>query len=231
MKKIMFCVLILAIAAIGNAQDTMVKTVAVKSFKAGGTPIAIPSPTKEMIEVGYDNREFMEVFVPSHNRLIAAFVLTNDLPRLKKGSDDIMSKYALVQVPRRAEYKDCGPSDFKNAVKGQFGELVNSSMKEVEEEFNRRMKSLDLDVAKMSMGKPVQLGCLFSKQDIYGFGMIMPLSMSGKDIKMVMGASLMRVKRRVIFVYLCAEYKNEDTVKWIRKTTEDWADVILKANK
>ena len=77
---------------------------------------------------------------------------------------------------------------------------------------------------------PVQLGRLFSKRDAYGIGMIMPLSMGGINMKMGMGIALMRVKQRLLFVYLYAEYKNEDTVKWLRKTTDDWADAILKAN-
>jgi hypothetical protein len=218
-----------------SAEEPALKTAQVPTVKAGGTPIAIPPPTTEMSEVGYDNREFMEVFVAPNNRLIAAFVLTNDLPKLTSGSDNLMmSRYAMVQVPRRGEYMDCGASDFKEVTDGakeEFGNIMSSSMAEAEEEFNRRMKSLDLEEATVSLGKPIQLGCLFSKQDAYGFGMIMPLSMGGENMKMGMGGALMRVKQRLLFVYLYSEYKDEDTVKWLRKTTEAWADAILKANK
>lgn len=232
---IIACLLALGVAAFGNAQDATVKTAQVQSFKAGGVAIAIPPPTTEMTEVGYDNREFMKVFVSPNNRLIAAFVLTNDLPKLIKGSDNfIMSKYAMVKVPRRGEYMDCGVSDFREVTDGaekELGNIMNSSMKDVEEEINRRMKSLELNDATVSFGKPIQLGCLFSKQDAYGFGMVMPLSTGGTNMKMAVGDALMRVKQRLLFVYLYAEYKNENTVKWLRKATEDWADAILKANK
>ncbi len=219
----------------GNAQEAVVNRTPVELFKAGGTPIAIPPPTSDMTEVGYDNRELMEVFVIPNNRLIAAFVLTNDLLRLTKKADDLsISKYALVQVLRNGEYMDCTPNDFKEGISDvseQFGDAINSSsMKEAEEEFNQRMKSLDLDVA-VSLDKPLQLGCLFSKEDAWGFGMIAPVSVGGQNIKIASGIVLMRVKLRVLFVYLYAEYKNEDTIKWIRKTTENWADAILKANK
>ena len=64
-----------------------------------------------------------------------------------------------------------------------------SSMKEVEEEFNRRMKSLDLEEATVSLGKPIQLGCLFSKPDAYGFGMVVPVEMGGQKSTMVGGAA------------------------------------------
>jgi hypothetical protein len=236
MRKMMIvCLLSLGIVAMSVAQESGTKSVPVESFKAGGTLIAIPPPIAEMREVGYDNREFMEVFVPTNNRLIAAFVMTKDLPKLTKGSDDLMmSKYAMVQVPRRGEYMDYRASDFKEMTDGakkEFGDVMNSSMKEAEDEFNRRMKSLDLAEATVSLGKPIQLGCLFSKQDAYSFGMIMPLSMGGENMKMGMGGALMRVKQRLLFVYLYAEYKDEETVKWLRRATEDWADAILKANK
>jgi uncharacterized protein (TIGR02145 family) len=234
MKKIFACLLIVWISATANAQDTAEKAASIETFKAGGTPIAIPAPAKDMVEVGYDNREFMEVFVPTDNRLLAAFVLTTDMPRLTKRSDELeMSRYAMVQVPRRGEYMDCGTSEFKEVTDGAketFGDVVNSSMKDVEDEFNRRMKSLDLEEATVSLGKPIQLGCLFSKTDAYGFGMIVPVSMAGKTEKMSMGGALLRVKSRILFIYLYAEYRDEDTIKWLRKTTEEWADAILKAN-
>jgi len=232
MNKILSCLLILVFVATGNAQETTKETPAVKSFKAGGIPIVIPAPTRDMVEVGYDNREIMEILVPSTNRLLAAFVPTDDLPRLTKGDAKlVMSKYGMAQVPRRGEHMDCRTSDFKivtDKMKKQFGNIIGSATKEAEEEFNRRMKSLDLDEATMSLGKPTQIGCLFSKQDAYGFGMIMPVSIGGDTITMGMGAALLRINKRLIFVYLYAEYESEETVKWLRKMTEEWADAILK---
>jgi hypothetical protein len=241
-KIIAICALSLGLAIAGNAQESAGKTSAVSSFKAGRTPIAIPPPTAEMTEIGYDNREFMEVAVPSQNRLIAAFVPTNDLAKLTSRSEDsALSRYAVVQVQRQLEYMDCEASDFKEVVDGmaeEFGSAMDattaftdSCIQEAEEEFNRRMKSLELEEATVNLGKPVSLGSFFSKQDAYGFGMVMPVSMGNVNVKMGMGGVLLRVRKRLLFVYLFSEYKDEDTVKWIRKTSEAWADAILKANK
>jgi len=239
MKKIkvsmMSCLVLISIAIISNAQETVTKPAPAQSYKAGGIAVAIPSPATNMTDVGFGNRKFMEVFVPPDNRLIAGFLLTNDLPKLGKTSDgSILSKYAIVEVARHMEYMDCSSSDFGKltaAMKKQFGDVVNSTTKKVEEEFNRRMKSLDLNKLTVKLEKPVQLGCLFSKQDAYGFGMIMFVSSGGTATKMGVGSALVRVKQRVLFLYLYAEYKNEDTVKWLRRATEDWADAVLKANK
>jgi len=233
MKKliILFFILIIAVPHMTNAATNNDR--AAQSFKAGGVSILIPVPSSVFVEAG-DSRSLMELFVPQNNRLLSGFVFPEDLPLLAKGGDDsILTKYALVEVPRRGEYMDCGTNDFKDVISGakkSFGDITTSSLKEAEEEFNRRMESLDVTNAQLSIGNPLQLGCLFSKSDAYGFGMIAEVSMSGKNIKMAMGSALLRVKKRLVFVYLYAEYKNDDTVKWIRKTTEEWSDAILKAN-
>lgn len=234
MKKVAFIFLVLAlgIATISSARDSAAKASTIKSFKAGGTPIAIPPPTAKMSEVGYDNRELMNVFVPTTNRLIAAFVLTADLPTLgKEASGRLLSEYAMVEVPRRGEYIDVGADDFKEFAEGlgkQFGAVVNESTGESEEDLNRRMHALDL--GSVTMRKPLQLGCFFSKHDAIAFGLIQRYSRDGKSDNLATGVAFLRVKRRILFVYLYAGYRNKDTIKWLRKTTEDWTDAIQRAN-
>jgi hypothetical protein len=228
------CFFVLGVLEIGNAQESTLKTTPAQSFKAGGMPIVILPPTTEMSEVGYSNRDFMDIIVNPNNRLIAAFVPTNELPMFRKESDaPKLSKYAMVQVLRRGEDMVIDTSYFSKLIthlKEKFGDLIDSSLKSVEEEFNRRMKSLDLDEATMNLGTPVQLGCLFSKQNAYAFGMITPTSWGGQNTKLVMSCAFVRVKQRLLFVYLYADYKNEDTVKWLRKTTVDWVNTILTSN-
>lgn len=229
MAKPIFILIMLVLAVIFVADASPLQ-----SFKAGGTSIAIPPP-REMVEVGYDNREFMEAFVPVNNRLIAGFVPADELPNLGNMTDGkTLSNYAMVQVPRRGENIDCGSDDFKEAVasiKGEFGDSESSTMKATEEEINRHIKSLELDKLDMTAGKMMPLGVFFEKTDSYGFGMLMPFSMGGTQFKMAMGGALLRVKQRLLFVYLYAEYKNEETVTRLRLETERWADAILHANK
>jgi hypothetical protein len=174
------------------------------------------------------------VAVPDSNRLIAAFLLTQDLPRLTKGSDNpVLTKYALVEVPRAGEYSDMEVSDFKemtDSASQELGAAMNSSFSETEDEFNRRLKDLNVN-ATVSLGKPVQLGALFAKTDAFGFGLITQVTVGSTSTDMAMAAAIIRVKKRVLFAYLYAEYKNDDTVKFLRKASEDWADAILKANQ
>jgi hypothetical protein len=77
----------------------------------------------------------------------------------------------------------------------------------------------------------VQLGAFFSKPNTCGFGIIQQISTGGSVVKMVAGVTILRVQNRLLYTYVFSAYKDEDSVQWVRKTSEQWADAILKANQ
>jgi hypothetical protein len=205
-----------------------------QTFRVGGKTILLPSPSTDVVEVGSDYRVLMENFVPENNRLLAGFIPPENFPALKKGSLKSLETYAMVEVPRRAEFMDMDAGAYKqivDALSKQFGADLEAQMKEQEETINRRLKSLSAEAATISLDKPVPLGLLFSKTDACGVGLIMPVSSQGSTTRMVMGMTVLRVQSRILFGYVYTVYKDETTVQWVRKTTEAWADTILKRNK
>jgi len=233
-KRILLFTLLIIASVSGNAQVSNVTVSKSEAFTVGGVSVKFPLPDVTMTEVGSDNHSKMEIFVPQNNKLISAYVLKDDLSKLFSGSDNtVMSKYALVEVPRGAETMDCGAEDFKEVVDGakeSFGGGFSSILNESTEEFNRRIKSLNIADMQVKIGDAKQLGCFYLKQDIIGFGMLASYEMGGNPIKMAMVASLIRVNKRLIFVYLYSEYKNDETINWLRTTAEKWVDEILKVN-
>lgn len=234
-KKIIFGIVVVAFSMVCKAQSSNDDKAKTLSFIAGGVSIKIPIPDTTFVEVGYENRESMYIFVPQDNRLLGAFVLKSDLPYLFKGDNtSLMSRYALVEVPRGAENMDCEAGDFLevcDGLKETLGNNISSVTQESEDAFNSRMKSLDLANMQIKLGQPTQLGCLFSKQDIFGLGLVMAYDLGGSTYKMGMTVILMRVKKRLLFVYLYAEYKNDETIMWLRRVGEKWSDEILMSNK
>ena len=129
---------------------------------------------------------------------------------------------------------DLSAKDYKDVadqLEQQFGAVLDTAIKEGEDEINRRLKAQNLDDDKISLDQPVQLGGFFSKPDAYGTGIIMQVTTNGNTNKVVAGIIFLRVKNRMLFAYLYSVYKDQDTVKWVRKATADWADAILKANE
>lgn len=205
----------------------------IEEFKAGGTLINIPQPSSDLVEVGYDVREQMEIFVPASNRLLCGYMKASDIPLFIKGDPNfVLAQYASIQVARVSEYQDCAISDFKELVdylKGSFNNDIDSIIEESEAEFNNRLKSMDL--SKISIDKPVDLGTLFSKPDIHCIGMLSTYSDGTKSWTLVIATTFIRVRERLLFVYVFNSYENEQTIVLTRTLAEEWADAILAANK
>lgn len=233
-KNLILSTVFLFLTVLSSAQTYNTKNLQSQSFKAGGVNICIPAPDLDFVEISNEHRGLVELFVPQENRLLCAFALKDELPGLLDGdSDNTLTRYALVEVPRRAEYFDCESSDFIEVVNGlqeAFGDC-KSAMQEGEDEFNRRMETLDLSEMKVKIGQPKMLGSFFSKQNAYASGMLVGYNMGGETIKMGATVILMRVKERLVFIYLYAEYENDKTILWLRNVSEKWSNEIISANK
>ncbi len=206
---------------------------AVPTYRAGLKSIAIPSPTGELVEIGPDYRVLFEPFAPNTNRVIAAFVLPAETEALRNGSTEDVSTYALVEVPRSAEFKEVTPVIFRviaGSVATELGTNLDADVKKGADEVAERLKELRSNVTDLSVDKPFPLGTFFSESDAAGFGMIAPVTVKGSTTKMATGILLARVQDRVIFGYLFTTYKDDDTVRWLRTATQQWAEAILKAN-
>ena len=203
------------------------------SFPVGGVSVALPVPPGlGMVELGNDRAKY-ELVTPDSNRLVAAFIPETDVGKLRSGGTGGIDPYALVEVLRAAESSDVSASEFKDlvdSVSKEIGGVIDSSFKESEEEFNKRMQAMNLNT-QISYGKPVMLGTFFYKTDAYGFGMIAPVTVNGTTIRMVVGGALFHARSRVLFAYFYEEYKDEQTLVQVRTATEQWTDAILAANR
>lgn len=215
----------------GTAQAQAVSSAAQAQFPVGSVNIALPAP-QGMVELG-NQRSLFDPAVPDSNRLIAAFILQKDLPSLHDGSRQTLTPYAMVEVLRSGEDMSINADDFKgiaDSISKQAGELVDSSFKESEDEFNRKMKAMNLNL-QVTYGKPVMLGTFFFKTDAYSFGMTAPVTANGQTTGMVVGTVLLRVKSHIVFAYFYTAYKDDQTPGQVRAVSEQWADAILAANQ
>ena len=235
LRSLPFCmaaIFFLALTPLRSQDATKVSVLG--CFRAGALSFSFPLPSGDLVETGADYRVLLEPLVPATNRLVAAFVTPDDLVSLNGGNSKRLTEYALVEVPRQAEFADVTPDIFKQIVDGtaaQFGANLENQVKDTAEDINRRLKALNSSAATVSVDKPVYLGTLFSKTDAHGFGATMAFSSEGTKVTMAMGLVVLRVHNRVFFAYLYKRYEDESTLLWLRKATEQWADSILNANK
>jgi hypothetical protein len=204
------------------------------TYRAGLKSMAIPAPATDLVELGPDYRVLLEPLAPTTNRLIAGFVMPADADAIRSSKKAALTRYALVEVLRRAEFTELSPSDFKqftDTLGAQLGETVNAHLKDSQDEINRRIKALGSASAEVTLDKPIQLGILFCKPDACASGMIMPITSNGTTKKMAAGLISMRLQSRLVFLYTYTEYKDESTIQDLRSMDERWVDAILQANK
>lgn len=205
-----------------TAQDT-------PTYRAGLKSFTIPSPAPELHEMGPDLRVLMEPLAPAKLRLIAAFMLSDNLNQLP-GNTAPLTKYALVEVPRAAEFQDVDETIFKTVVDGMTQQFASGNLQStMQTEIDRHFA--DLGAGKLTVDKPTQLGTLFSKPNASGFAMLMPMALNDKTVTLVAATLAVRVRNRVLFAYLYTQYKDKTSVDWITKTSESWVDAILKSNE
>jgi len=211
------------------------KGVAADSVIVGGINILIPPPTAHFVEVGEEKRDLWQVLTPTTNRLVRVFVLSEERPRLNGDNPlSAISVSGVVNTLRGGEAEDWTTNEFLEFVKScqeAIGDTatLNVYSKELEDELNRRITALGSD-SLVVFGGMTPLGRFFSKEDAYGFGLIVRGEGGGKASESAVGATAVRVRNRLLLLYLSADYQGEETVRWLRSATEAWSDEVQKAN-
>jgi hypothetical protein len=217
---------------LGQGRTNPVTTQAqITNIRVGAVSIAIPSPTNDLVEPGPDYRVIFEPLAPVNNRLVAAFLPRDKMDTLLKGSTPPLDEYALVEVARRMEFTEIDSATFQQiaeALGKQFGGDI--SQKNGQEEINHNLKALGSSDS-VKIDKPVPLGIFFAKSNAIGVGSITPYNVSGVTTRMAGCLTLLRVRGRILSVFTYVAYKDEGTVMWVKTTSEQWADAILKANE
>ena len=203
-------------------------------FKAGGVALVLPGPSGDFVEVGDKLRTTLfELLVPASNRLLSGYVSSKSLATLNSAkTQGALDIYAMVEVPRQSEYSDVTPQLFAQVIKSMessMGKLDAKTFDNVEQELSARLKSLG--AGPVDVGHPEMVGGRFQKSDAAGFAMLLAFKQGERSVTMANGTAFVRVRQRLLFMYLFRKYESPDTVSWLRKNLEPWVDAILAKNK
>ncbi len=203
------------------------------TVRVGAVSIVLPSPASDLVEPGPDYRVLFEPLTPTINRLVAAFVPQDKMDAIHTGSVSVMDKHALVEVARRTEFTEIDSSTFQQiaaAATKQLGGDTTALDKQAQDQMNNNLKSSGSS-SSVAMDKPIQLGTFFSTTDAIGFGSINTYNANGISSRVVGCMAFVRVRGRILSLFNYATYKDEGTVTWVKTTSKQWAESILKANQ
>jgi len=212
-----------ASGAAGSSTASVIRNVGVKS-------IDFTCPDTSYLEVSDQFYNMIKSFVPESNRLVCAFLTRADVAKLEEGKDPDMDKYILVEVSNAAENQDCKPADFKE-VKSSMSDItsgLSDKGSDMMTEINNKLKAMDL--GGVQLNDPVDLGVLFNKEDAAASGMLFKVSQAESVKTYIASILLIRLKERLIFVYIYKTYNGESTVKEITSFTDEYTTALLTAN-
>jgi len=204
------------------------------TYRVGLKSISVPPPSG-LEETGSDFRVLFERLAPDSNRLVAAFVPEADIAKFPTGPEGGLTRYALLETLRQDEFSEIDDTFFaqaKELVAKQFGTTPDAAVWDIktgQDELNHKLK-VQGSTAEVSLDKPVTLGVFFSKPEAIGFGALMNVNSGGTTQKMVLGMSFLRARNRILYAFVYTRYTGDESVAWVRTTSEQWTNAILKAN-
>lgn len=210
--------------------------------QVGGKTIDIPAPAgfHEISELSPETMRLVEKAVPPDNRLLAAFVSEGDLERIMKGEVPEYRRYMMVQVFRKFEQMTISGSQFAqfaDKARREQGTLSEESKAKTQRLVNQAgreiLEGYDL-AADIRIGEPVSLGVFVDKSDTIAYATLTKYQVateeSKQDVVLASAGCFVNVKSKILYLYIFGRYDDSKDLEWVRTTSGQWADQILRAN-
>jgi hypothetical protein len=207
--------------------------------RLGGTTISLPSPIgfHEISSLSPEYRRLAELNTYKNNRLLAVYFSEDDVGRIMKNEDAKMSRYMLVQTMESAVKKKISQSQFIDFAEGmksdqyklwdQYKNKIQPWLENTSENISNEYDFIDYE---MKIGEPVPLGVYHDTPEAFSFALLTKYSGSeeGNAFKSVVigGSTIMLIKKKMLFVYVYANFNDQDDIDWVRSVSKSWIKSI-----
>lgn len=244
MKKFFLTtLLLLAGVSISLAQTAEVKKQEI-SVLLGNVKIIIPAPDGfEDVSSIKSVQERIISRTDTGNDLLAAFLPKETMDALRNQNSDIKNLFnsADVQILKKAREKNLSASDFVGILKylqssglGKF-DLKNPILKERIENVEKNITEQNKGNAALDISKTESLGEFRHTDNVFSQLVLMKMSFQtgniSKDAIVIGGVSLIRVKQRLLYVYIYREFKSKDDIEQLKNLSNKWTSEIIAANQ
>lgn len=218
---------------------------AARVYQLGTKSVLIPEP--DGFEEATSQFDLVQTFfgateVPA-NELLAVHTSPEDTARLK--SDNFtggLNFYTKVSVSRRLKGVDTTEADFQSfvtAFQNEGEKLLDpngQAMKTMLKDIEKNLSDLSDTNVTVDMSQPKYLGDIYRTQSSFGVLLLMNLQIQDESRQsdaalMLCGASIVRVKQRLLYVYTYKRFRTAADADTLRDFTKRWLDKIIAANK
>lgn len=232
-------------SAEGNRSSNLQKTTPIESkipYQLGNKRIIIPSP-QGFVEAASKIEAVKTFFSATEDPnldLLAVHLPEEIVDKVKGGKIDRLAYYTKVSVSKRLRERDFSQSDFSGLVSNiqtnsaKVFDLNSPGNKLALNNLNKNLSNLSGQDVQIDFSTPVNLGEIVKTPEQYGALLLVKTKthIEGKEEELILlaGASLIRVRERLIFVYTYRAFNSDKDIEIIRGFTRQWLDEIVKAN-
>ena len=176
---------------------------------------------------------------PQTNRMLDYYLSSQDLYRVKHGANAFLHRYMVVQTHQRFETRDISNSQFQHVIEAsqrRHQSLVFQLTKAKAENLHATLTMLRQQLgASFKLGRPAPLGVISRSDEHLTMAYIFNYStnlVAGMNRRFRIGAvSIVRVKNKLLFLYVYGGYETSKDLNWIKDTSRRWVASILHHNQ
>jgi hypothetical protein len=207
-------------------------------YQLGARGIAIPPPAG-FAEALSQSDLLANVLIATedpNNEVLAAHLPVEELSRLKKGGRPGFNFYTKVSVPKLAKARDMTEAEFASLVSqvestiSQVLDINGPVMKSAVQNLRGGLSSVSGKEVPLELSQPQNLGSFEKTKDVYSIMLVMALQVPSDKLPLLCGVSLVKVNRRLLYVYTYRRFTSEKDVEQLRDFTREWVGQILSAN-
>lgn len=213
------------------------------TFKVGSKQIVIPPPEgfSEAASKFQSIKDTFTVTEAEGNELLSVFIPNSDYQLFNKGEFSELTFYTKVAISKKLKDLDLSETDFAGfaeAFKKYFPAYIDpqgSEMKKTLGRISENLSSLNKANTTFSIEKPFNLGEIVNDRNSFGVILLSQIKRRTGNVEvskmMLMGASAIRVKEKIIFVYTYKDYKSEPDITDFKTFSSNWLKQIAAGNK
>jgi len=211
-------------------------------YRFGEREVSIPAPEGfvEATSRSETVKKFFEATEAPALDLLAVHLPSDVMEKIARGEYPDLEFYTKVSVSKDLRAADSSAADFSNLVsylRANSAKVFDFKSPEMQSQLNHQNKSLSellKQDSKLDLSKPANLGEIESTPNSYGVMLLTKVKLkSGSEEKerlLISGASAVRVKNRIIWIYTYRAFNSENDADILRAFTKRWLADIVRAN-
>jgi hypothetical protein len=240
--------LVFVVGVVAHAQDhqtnaTKPTSSLSSSVRLGEKVVVIPTPEgyEEATSQFKKIKDRFSATEAPENDMLLVHMLAADCELMRQGSNATFSQYTKVSVLRQARALTVTSAMMAAAVEElraqavKFPDPNNPTTVAMEKHLERALSNLNSKQTTIDFGKPEVLGEFNVAPNVFSLLMLLNVKLNqagveGKPTPMLMSVSYVRVKERIIFVYVYKHLESKADLEPLKAFTTNWTNAIVAAN-